>query len=421
MSRFLLLLAVMIAGDVIFWRVSDRRLQRLRLSRLWRLSVGGFMLVQLSYIVSIFVGSIIGHVPNFRPMIWPIAVYVWHLSILPIAILELAISRTGAASNRLLQRLAARTSMLNEPSASHSISRRQALAGAAAMVPPLAAIGIAGRSTFEIEHFRIRRVELHLPTLPSDLDGVTIAHVADLHIGKFLPSGMAERVAEATNALEADVVAFAGDLLDISGPRVTDGIDFIRRLHSRSGLVMIEGNHDVMVDVDRFEGEVLSAGLPLLRDETKTFNVSGRKTPIQFLGISWGPFYNGADIGRSGKEANRRFRMPSDVARAASVKAVVGQRQPNAFPILLAHHPHAFDHATEADLPLTLSGHTHGGQIMLTKRIGAGPLRYKYWTGLYKNANSQLFVSNGIGNWFPLRINSPAEIVHITLRTGNLA
>ena len=53
---------------------------------------------------------------------------------------------------------------------------------------------------------------------------------------------------------------------------------------------------------------------------------------------------------------------------------------------------------------------------MLTRNIGAGPLRFRYWTGAYQKGNSQLFVSNGIGNWFPLRVNAPAEIAHITLR-----
>jgi predicted MPP superfamily phosphohydrolase len=53
---------------------------------------------------------------------------------------------------------------------------------------------------------------------------------------------------------------------------------------------------------------------------------------------------------------------------------------------------------------------------MLTERLGAGPVMFRYWSGLYTRANSSLVVSNGAGNWFPLRINAPAEIVRITLR-----
>jgi predicted MPP superfamily phosphohydrolase len=95
---------------------------------------------------------------------------------------------------------------------------------------------------------------------------------------------------------------------------------------------------------------------------------------------------------------------------------LLAKRQPDAFPILLAHHPHAFDLAAEAGVPLTLSGHTHGGQLMLSRKLGFGPLMYRYWSGLYARGNSQLLVSNGVGNWFPLRVHAPAEIVHVTLR-----
>jgi predicted MPP superfamily phosphohydrolase len=93
------------------------------------------------------------------------------------------------------------------------------------------------------------------------------------------------------------------------------------------------------------------------------------------------------------------------------------ESHPGAFPILLAHHPHVFDTAAEMGFPLTLAGHTHGGQLMFDRRHGGGPFFFRYWSGLYKKGRSQMVVSNGIGNWFPLRINAPAEIIHITLRS----
>jgi len=98
------------------------------------------------------------------------------------------------------------------------------------------------------------------------------------------------------------------------------------------------------------------------------------------------------------------------------VGELMKQRRPDAFPIFLAHHPHAFDAAAANGLPLTLTGHTHGGQLMLDKDVGVGPALFRYWSGLYKREQSQLIVSNGVGNMFPIRINAPAELVHITLR-----
>ena len=128
--------------------------------------------------------------------------------------------------------------------------------------------------------------------------------------------------------------------------------------------------------------------------------VDVRGVPVQLLGLRW----------------TRVHGEERDAAIAAEVRKLLEQRAANAFPILLAHHPHAFDAAAEASMPLTLSGHTHGGQLMLNEQLGFGPAMFRYWSGLYQRDRSKLIVSNGVGNWFPLRMNAPAEIVHITLR-----
>src|SRR5690606_5613321 len=106
----------------------------------------------------------------------------------------------------------------------------------------------------------------------------------------------------------------------------------------------------------------------------------------------------------------------SEDAIAASMEELLRLRDPDAFPILLAHHPHAFDPAADAGLPLVFAGHTHGGQLMVNANFGFGPAMFRYWSGIYRKENSTLVVSNGVGNWFPLRTAAPAEILHLTLR-----
>ena len=71
-------------------------------------------------------------------------------------------------------------------------------------------------------------------------------------------------------------------------------------------------------------------------------------------------------------------------------------------------------------IPLTVSGHTHGGQLMLSDSVGFGPLLFRYWSGLYRMpgcGGASLVVSNGVGNWFRLRVGAPAEIIHLALQS----
>jgi predicted MPP superfamily phosphohydrolase len=167
-------------------------------------------------------------------------------------------------------------------------------------------------------------------------------------------------------------------------------------MQGRYGSYLIEGNHDLIENPAEFERRVRASGIPFLLDEAQTISVRG--VPLQLLGLSW-----------------TRAHADRDVAIGAAVDRLLQLRQPDVFPILMAHHPHAFDAAAKAKLPLTLSGHTHGGQLMLNEREGFGPALFHYWSGLYRRGESSLVVSNGVGNWFPLRINAPAEIIHLTL------
>jgi predicted MPP superfamily phosphohydrolase len=284
------------------------------------------------------------------------------------------------------------------------------------VVPPVVTGVVGADGLHGLGHFRVRQIDLAVPGLPGDLDGLSIAHASDLHIGRFLPPGVMGRVADAINAMRADLVAFTGDLNDASQETADEGVEFVNRLDRRGGLAMIEGNHDVQRSVEFFEHRMLAEGCPLLLDDGVTFRVPGRATPVQMLGITWGRVISGVEARQVGRARLLNYREFTPETMVDSVKAVAAKREAGAFPILLAHHPHAFDAAAEAGLPLVLSGHTHGGQIMLTKNIGAGPLRFKYWSGEYDKPGSKLLVSNGVGNWFPLRVNAPGEVVKVTLR-----
>jgi predicted MPP superfamily phosphohydrolase len=277
-------------------------------------------------------------------------------------------------------------------------SRREVLGLAAALAPPLFTLTLTGVAMSQLNNFRIRRFVIPIPELPGALDGTTIAQVSDMHVGRFTSGRVLEEMVSAINALQADLVLLTGDLINDALADLDHGLALVRKMESRFGLYLIEGNHDLIENPSEFERRVRSSGIPFLLDQSTVVAVNG--APIQLLGLSW----------------TRHHAKDHDEEISRSVRTLLRQRQSDAFSILLAHHPHAFDAAAEAGMPLTLSGHTHGGQLMLNEALGFGPAMFRYWSGLYMRGGSKLIVSNGVGNWFPLRVNAPAEIIHITLR-----
>jgi predicted MPP superfamily phosphohydrolase len=256
--------------------------------------------------------------------------------------------------------------------ADEGVTRRQVMGAAVGScvvaLPMLATLGSWGVSMPQKRRFRIREITVRLPQLPLALDGMTIAHLSDTHVGKFTRGAVLDRIVRQANELRADMVVSTGDLIDHSIRDLPEAMRMLERIDA-------------------------GAGLPLLLDEGRTVYVRGQA--VRLLGLRW--HHRGGRI-------------------EPHVETVAGQREPGAFHILLAHHPHAFDHAAEHGIPLTLAGHTHGGQLMVTRQWGPGPAMFRYWSGLYERGDNRLVVSNGTGNWFPLRTNAPAEILLLTLR-----
>jgi len=398
MSPFVIIVCAILIGDVAWWRWADRRARRTRHPKIWRSLVAVFTAMQMGYVLwFIAFPSLSRQAHHWVPSPVLASIYLWHLLILPATLLvmiPIQWSTLFVAQKRWRRKLAGEVQP--EDFKQPLVSRREALAaGAAVALPPLLTGGAVGRAMSQIHHFRINRVELPVAKLPRELDGLTIAQVSDLHIGRFTRPGMLPAIADATNSLRADLVMLTGDLIDLTLSDLPAGLDFVRRLDPRGGLFVIEGNHDLIESPFAFESRLKQGGVPLLVDESSIVNVRGR--PVQVLGMSWGR---------------------GDAYHVGAMSRLNPLRQPDAFPILLAHHPHAFDPAAAVGIPLTLSGHTHGGQIMLNERLGVGPVMFRYWSGLYRKNDSSLFVSNGVGNWFPLRIAAPAEIVHLTLRSA---
>jgi predicted MPP superfamily phosphohydrolase len=278
------------------------------------------------------------------------------------------------------------------------LSRRAFLGFAVATLPPVFTFALTGVALAQLNNVRVRRFVLPIVDLPKELDGITIAQVSDMHVGRFTKGEVLEKTVRLVNEVRVDLVLLTGDLINDALADLDTGLELARRMDARFGVAIIEGNHDLIENAREFETRVRASSIPFLLDESMIVDVRG--VPVQLLGLSW----------------TRVYGEGRDAAIGSSVHKLLERRDAGAFPIFMAHHPHAFDAAAEAGLPLTLSGHTHGGQLMLNEQLGFGSALFRYWSGLYTHGRSKLIVSNGVGNWFPLRLNAPAEIVHLTLQ-----
>ncbi|MGH7941829.1 MAG: metallophosphoesterase [Limisphaerales bacterium] len=387
-------LSFVLALDIVWWIVAMRLAKR----RFYRLIVSLFMTIQLC--CGILMAARVD-LSLYLPTAMLAAIIIWHFFCIPaltgVGILSLVLRaiRRWRQQAQTLQKVPVAAP---GPAGENSISRRYFIGACAALVPPLATFSITGIAMAQINKFRVRRFVLSLPSLPKALDGVTIAHVSDVHVGQWTHGPVLKKIVKSTNALRADLVVVTGDLINYELSDLSESIGLLKEMHGRYGLYMVEGNHDLFENGPEFVRRVKRSGLALLVDETRLCEVRG--CPVQFLGLRWTDGVYG----------------PDDRVISGQLREMMRQRQPDAFPIFLAHHPHAFDAAIQNGLPLTLTGHTHGGQLMLDRNIGVGPMLFRYWSGLYKRGQSQLIVSNGVGNMFPIRINAPAELAHITLR-----
>jgi hypothetical protein len=385
------IIGLMVSLDILWWIVLARAT-----NHAGRIVLSIFMVAMLLGLVAIIAARMSRAgwdrmIPKFAVS----AIFIWHfiglglLALIGVALIPILLGQ------KIISRRAPAKIERAETSA---WSRRDFLRFTGAMLPPLFTFSLTGIAMAQLNKVRVRRFVLPIVDLRAELEGMTIAQVSDVHVGRFTKGEVLEKTVRLVNEMQADLVLLTGDLINDALADLDTGLELARRMEARFGLAIIEGNHDLIENPREFETRVRASGIPFLLDESMIVDVRG--VSVQLLGLSW----------------TRVYGEGRDAAIGTAVRKLLEQREADAFPILMAHHPHAFDAAVDAQLPLTLSGHTHGGQLMLNEQLGFGPAMFRYWSGLYRKDRSQLIVSNGVGNWFPLRANAPAEIVHLTLR-----
>lgn len=258
------------------------------------------------------------------------------------------------------------------------------------------AAGVAYAYKVEPNQFSIERVNVALSRLPSAFDGVTIAHLSDLHLGPYVTEQHLLDAVKLTNALKPDAILLTGDLVNSSWRYIQPCAEIISKFQAPLGVFAVLGNHDYWVGyLNLTLQSIRAAGVRLLRNQAAAIT-RGRAT-IYFVGIDdlW--------------------------MRLANVQHALDSVPHNACKIALMHEPDFADISAQAEIDLQLSGHSHGGQVRLPF---VGPLilpKYgeKYSMGYYRVGNfTQLYTTRGIGVLPPgVRFNCPPEITLLTLTT----
>jgi predicted MPP superfamily phosphohydrolase len=255
----------------------------------------------------------------------------------------------------------------------------------------MAAVTAAGFSVhgYAVERHRLSVVRTDLPMrgLGPALDGLRIGYVTDLHHSEFVDLDDIERAVVLVAAEHPDLLLLGGDYVSYGDVRYAEPCaEALAVLSAPLGVFAVLGNHDD----DRYVPDALRRrGIAVLRDETTTVTKGGDK--LQLTGI--------------------RFwtRLESDIARAIG---------PRSAPVLLAaHDPRRIAEAAALGVAGVLSGHTHGGQIVVPGIGALAARKFPVAAGRLTRNGSEMFVSRGVGTVIlPIRINCPPEVNVVTLR-----
>jgi hypothetical protein len=240
--------------------------------------------------------------------------------------------------------------------------------------------------------------------LHRDLDGLRILQLSDLHLGACAGlDDLARSLDEAMAAQRPDLIVVTGDLAD--DPELIPGaLDLVMRAGARYGAVASLGNHEYLHGIHVTRPKFDASPVPLLVSAGR--NVTIGRAHL-FIGGADDPVHMHGDIAGM---------LRPSIARAASHAA------PNAdFRLLLCHRPEGHGPAAEHGFDLTLSGHTHGGQLGLFGRSLLEKLRPGTgWWGTYARRGrdgrpSRLYTTSGFGHWFPFRVGCPTEMPLLVL------
>ena len=257
------------------------------------------------------------------------------------------------------------------------------------------AVAAAGAAGAFWKRPRVLAHDVPIEGLPEAFDGFRVAQISDLHCGPFADGARVAAWVQSVNELRPDLIAVTGDLI-ASGSRFVPVVAAaLSRLRAPHGVFASMGNHDYFTE----DGEALvaaleRAGLTVLRNRGVDVRRGGAVLHVAGVDDTW----------------TRRH----DLTRA------LAGRPAGAPALLLAHDPALFPEIAARGVELTLSGHTHGGQVAipyLSRRLNLARVMTRFTNGFYRSGDAALYVNRGLGTTGPpIRIGVRPEITVLTLR-----
>lgn len=290
-------------------------------------------------------------------------------------------------------------------------SRRAFLRTSAGLVSGYAFIG-ATFGVLDSDDYKITYTDIKIDNLPAELKGTTITLFCDIHSGPFMKEELMREYVDVINNLNSDFILIPGDFTNSNKMEVHPLATALKNLKAPKGIYGTLGNHDYFSDSE-YIAEVISNETPvkLLRNSSELIKINNKD--LMLMGCE--------DTRQSSNFDPVVIGYFTNTYSAAEAKAKdLNLNFKNTPKIILFHKPYFFEEMKNTDIDLVLSGHTHGGQIVLGKfgslNLSLAGAVSKYISGLYESGNSKMYVSRGIGSvGLPIRINCPPEITKITL------
>lgn len=285
-------------------------------------------------------------------------------------------------------------SVIPRPKPQHSAERRQFLMAtrAAVLASPVVATGYG--VFIQRDNFRVREVTVPIVGLATELDGLRLVQLTDMHVSPFLSLRELARTVDMANELKPHVALVTGDIISSYRDPLEESIRELARLKAEGGILGCLGNHEIYARCENHATELAARrGIRILRNQAEQMNFRGK--PINFAGVDYQPMRSEYLVGAG---EHIRLGMPN---------------------ILLSHNPDVFKKAAAQGYDLTIAGHTHGGQItveILHQNFSVARFYTPYVYGLYREGDASIYVSRGIGTvGVPARLGAPPEVASIRL------